>query len=151
MERSLASIEKVCAAVGDVVVRGRRKKPPWLFETDANIVDILRLGDDPGLDTGMLMSRGKYQELVKPRHAILNEYVHKHSGMKTFLHSCGSLYPIIPYLIEAGYDILNPIQTIARDMHSERLKKEFGKDITFWGWWLQHQNNIKPRSSTGSL
>lgn len=131
MERPLASLEKVCAAVGDVV-------------------DILRFGDDLGLDTGMFMSRDKYQELFKPRHTILNEYVHKHSEMKTFLHSCGSLYPIIPYLIEAGYDILNPIQTIARDMHSEHLKKSSERTLPF-GRWLQHQNDIRPRSSTGSL
>lgn len=114
MERHLASLEKVCAAVGDVV-------------------DILRFGDDLGMDTGMFMSREKYQELFKPRHTILNDYVHKHSNMKTFLHSCGSLYPIIPDLIEAGYDILNPVQTTARDMEPERLKKDFGMDITFWG------------------
>lgn len=114
MERHLATLEKVCAAVGDVV-------------------DILRFGDDLGIDTGMFMSKEKYQELFKPRHALLNAYVHKHSNMKTFLHSCGSLYPIIPDLIEAGYDILNPVQTTARDMEPERLKREFGKDITFWG------------------
>ena len=85
------------------------------------------------MDTGMFMSREKYRELFWPRHKQLNEYVHKHSGMKTFLHSCGSIYPIIPDLIEAGYDILNPVQTTARDMEPEKLKREFGKDITFWG------------------
>lgn len=114
MERHLQTLEKVCAAVGDVV-------------------DILRFGDDLGMDTGMFMSREKYRELFWPRHKQLNEYVHKHSGMKTFLHSCGSIYPIIPDLIEAVYDILNPVQTTARDMEPERLKREFGKDITFWG------------------
>ena len=66
-------------------------------------------------------------------HTKLNEYVHTHSNMKTLLHSCGSLYPIIPDLIDAGYDILNPVQTSARDMDPETLKREFGKDITFWG------------------
>lgn len=114
MERHLQTLEKVCGAVGDVV-------------------DILRFGDDLGMDTGMFMSREKYRELFWPRHKQLNEYVHKHSGMKTFLHSCGSIYPIIPDLIEAGYDILNPVQTTARDMEPEKLKREFGKDITFWG------------------
>lgn len=114
MIRHLASLEKVCAAVGDVV-------------------DILRFGDDLGMTTGMFMSREKYQHFFKPYHTKLNEYVHTHSNMKTLLHSCGSLYPIIPDLIDAGYDILNPVQTSARDMEPERLKREFGKDITFWG------------------
>lgn len=114
MERHLAMLEKVCAAVGDVV-------------------DILRFGDDLGMDTGMFMSVEKYRELFKPYHTKLNAYVHTHSSMKTFLHSCGSIYPVIPELIDAGYDILNPVQTSARDMDPARLKKEYGRDITFWG------------------
>ena len=114
MKTHLATLEKVCQAVGDVV-------------------DILRFGDDLGMDSNTFMSREKYQALFKPRHTILNDYVHKHSGMKTFLHSCGSIYPIIPDLIEAGYDILNPVQTSARLMDPKVLKREFGKDITFWG------------------
>lgn len=114
MVRHLATLEKVCESVGD-------------------IVDILRFGDDLGMDTGMFMSREKYQTLFKPYHTKLNEYVHKHSSMKTLLHSCGSLYPIIPDLIDAGYDILNPVQTTAYQMDPQVLKREFGKDITFWG------------------
>lgn len=114
MQRHLATLKNVCESVGD-------------------IVDILRFGDDLGMDTGMFMSREKYQTLFKPNHKKLNEYVHKHSSMKTFLHSCGSIYPIIPDLIDAGYDILNPIQTTAYQMDPETLKREFGKDITFWG------------------
>lgn len=114
MERHLETLKNVCESVGD-------------------IVDILRFGDDLGMDTGMFMSREKYQEHFKKHHTKLNEYVHTHSKMKTFLHSCGSIYPIIPDLIDAGYDILNPIQTTARQMDPEVLKREFGKDITFWG------------------
>ena len=114
MIRHLATLEKVCESVGD-------------------IVDILRFGDDLGMDTGMFMSREKYQELFKPYHRQLNEYVHKHSSMKTFLHSCGSIYPIIGDLIDAGYDVINPVQTTAYQMDPAVLKREFGKDITFWG------------------
>lgn len=114
MERHLATLEKVCESVGD-------------------IVDILRFGDDLGMDTGMFMSQEKYQTIFKPYHTQLNAYVHKHSKMKTLLHSCGSVYPIIGDLIDAGYDILNPVQTTARQMDPVTLKREFGKDITFWG------------------
>ena len=114
MIRHMATLEKVCAAVGDVV-------------------DILRFGDDLGMNSGLFMPPEKYRKLFKPRHMRLNEYVHRHSGMKTLLHSCGSLYPILPDLIEAGYDILNTEQTSARQMDPEVLKREFGRDITFWG------------------
>jgi uroporphyrinogen decarboxylase len=114
MVRHLTSLEKVCAAVGDVV-------------------DILRFGDDLGMDSNPFMSPEKYRSIFKPRHKTLCDYVHKHSGMKTFLHSCGSIYALLPDLIDAGYDIINPVQTSARDMDPARLKKEFGGDITFWG------------------
>ncbi len=114
MVRHLTMLEKVCDAVGDVV-------------------DILRFGDDLGMDTGMFMSLDTYRELFKPYHTKLNEYVHTHSNMKTFLHSCGAIFPVIGDLIGAGYDIINPVQTSARGMDPVKLKEEYGKDITFWG------------------
>ncbi len=114
MELHLNTLEKVCEAVGDVV-------------------DILRFGDDLGMDSGPFMSPEVYRKIFKPRHAKLCGYVKKHSGMHTFLHTCGSIYRLIPDLIEAGYDIINPVQTNCFEMEPERLKREFGKDITFWG------------------
>jgi uroporphyrinogen decarboxylase len=114
MEIHLDTLEKVCSAVGDVA-------------------DILRFGDDLGMDSGPFMSPQVYRKLFKPRHTTLCEYVHAHSQMHTFLHSCGSIYKLLPDLIEAGYDIINPVQINTRDMEPERLKREFGQDITFWG------------------
>ena len=114
MEQHLATLEKVCETVGD-------------------IVDILRFGDDLGMDKGPFMSPEVYRRLFKPRHKQLCEYVKKHSRMHTFLHSCGSIYKLIPDLIEAGYDIINPVQTNCVHMEPEKLKREFGQDITFWG------------------
>ncbi len=114
VQSHLATLEKVCRAVGDVC-------------------DILRFGDDLGMDSGPFMPPELYKKLFKRRHAAFNAYVHSHSGMKTFLHSCGSLYKLMPDLIEAGYDIINPVQTNCVDMEPERLKCEFGKDICFWG------------------
>lgn len=114
MECHLQTLEKVCRAVGDVC-------------------DILRFGDDLGMSSGLFMPPETYRKLFKPRHAKLNAYVHKNSQMKTFLHSCGSLYRIMPDLIDAGYDIINPVQTNCFEMDPERLKREFGDRITFWG------------------
>ena len=114
MEIHLETLRKVCNAVGDVV-------------------DILRFGDDLGMDSGPFMAPEIYRNLFKPRHKKLCDYVKKHSQMKTFLHSCGSIYRLMPDLIDAGYDIINPVQTTCFEMEPERLKKEFGSDITFWG------------------
>jgi len=114
MERHLATLEKVCRAVGDVA-------------------DVIRFGDDLGTDTGPFMQPDLYRRFFKPRHRILCDYVRAHSGMRTFLHSCGSIDLVIPDLIEAGFQVLNPVQTNARGMEPERLKRDFGKDIAFWG------------------
>ena len=114
MERHLAVLEQACRAVGDVA-------------------DIIRFGDDLGTNGGPFMSPNTYRSLFKPRHTILCDYVHKNSKMKTFLHSCGSIRALLPDLIEAGYDIINPVQTTCRGMEPDGLKKDFGKDICFWG------------------
>lgn len=114
MERHMKTLENVCNAVGDVV-------------------DILRFGDDLGMDQGPMIGPDVYRKLFKPRHKQLCEYVHKNSQMKTFLHSCGSIYSLMPDLIDAGYDVINPVQTTAMNMDPQKLKNEFGKDITFWG------------------
>ena len=114
LKRHLATLEKVCASVGD-------------------IVDIIRFGDDLGMTTGPFMDPDTYKMLFKPRHKQLCDYVKSHSQMHTFIHSCGSISPLMPDLIEAGIEIFNPVQTNAVDMEPEFLKREFGQDCTFWG------------------
>jgi len=104
-----------------------------VLESVGDLVDIVRFGDDLGMDNGPLMSPATYRAIFKPRHAALNAYVHERSELKTFLHSCGSLYDLLPDIVETGVDILNPVQISARDMEPEKLKAEFGSDITFWG------------------
>jgi uroporphyrinogen decarboxylase len=131
LEQHLMTLEKVCAAVGDVA-------------------DILRFGDDLGTDRGPFMSPKMYQKLFKPRHTQLNAYVHQHSQMRTYLHSCGSIHKLMPDLIEAGYDIINPVQITAKDMEPERLKKDFGKDITFWGGGCDTRH-ILPRATPAEV
>jgi len=114
MESHMKSLEKTIEAVGDVV-------------------DIIKFGDDLGTTNGPFMSVEMYQEFFKPRHRQLCDYVKANSSAHTMLHCCGGVYELIPELIEAGFEILNPVQINAVNMEPERLKKEFGKDIVFWG------------------
>lgn len=118
LKRHLATLEKVCDAVGD-------------------LVDIIRFGDDLGMTSGPFMDADTYRLLFKPRHKILCDYVKEHSQMHTFIHSCGSISSLMPDLIEAGIEIFNPVQTNAWQMEPEFLKKEFGKDCTFWGGGIE--------------
>ncbi|MCX6080597.1 MAG: methyltransferase [Chloroflexi bacterium] len=114
LERHLQSLEKICQSVGD-------------------IVDLVRFGDDLGTNLGPFMAPATYRKLFKPRHKILTDYVKAHSRMIPFLHSCGSIYKLLPDLIEAGFEVINPVQTNTKDMEPARLKREFGSSLTFWG------------------
>jgi uroporphyrinogen decarboxylase len=109
-------------------------------------VQILVVGDDLGMQSGPQISRAMYREFFLPRHKRIYSFAKQHSGAHIFLHSCGGLYQLIPDLIEAGVEILNPVQTSARNMSPERLKREFGRDLTFWGGGCDTQR-VLPRGT----
>jgi uroporphyrinogen decarboxylase len=97
-------------------------------------VQIVELADDVGTQRGPMFSPKLYQELILEKHAFLARIVKKKAPQAKFmLHSCGSVKAFIPYFIEAGFDILNPVQPRARDMEPARLKAEFGREISFLG------------------
>ncbi len=96
-------------------------------------VQIIQMGDDLGTQLALEISPRLYREVFKPRQKLIFETVKKRSGPPIFLHSCGAIADILPDLIEVGVEIINPVQTSARGMDPARLKREFGKDIVFWG------------------
>jgi len=110
------------------------------LEAVGDYVQIIQFGDDLGTQDRPQMSLQMYQKYLKPGHKKLYQHVHDNSDCAVFLHSCGSIYPLIPDLIEAGVDILNPVQTSAKDMDPKQLKAEFGDQITFWGGGCDTQN-----------
>lgn len=99
-------------------------------------------GTDFGTQRGPFISLDSYRELYKPFHKRINDLVHRKSQWKTFIHSCGSVYQFIPDFIDAGFDILNPVQCSASEMDAVRLKREFGKQITFWGGGVDTQKTL---------
>lgn len=99
-----------------------------------DLVDIVFTGDDLGAQSGPQISPATYREVVKPRHARFFDLIHEicpHA--KVALHSCGSIYLLLDDLIDAGVDVINPIQVRARDMDPARLKREYGDRLSFWG------------------
>jgi uroporphyrinogen decarboxylase len=96
-------------------------------------VQIIQMGDDLGSQQATIISPKVYREVFKPRQKILFERIRRRRGIHLFLHSCGSIAAILPDLIEIGVEIINPVQTSARGMDPAALKREFGKDLTFWG------------------
>jgi len=89
--------------------------------------------DDGGTQRGGLIAPELFAEMIKPHYKRLCDWVHANTAWKTFLHSCGSIYDYIPHWIEAGIDILNPVQISAANMEPERLKQQFGDNLVFWG------------------
>jgi uroporphyrinogen decarboxylase len=94
------------------------------------------------------MSPALYRRLIKPTHARMVQAIKKF-GKPVLLHSCGSVAAFIPDLVEIGIDALHPVQVTARDMDTARLKKEFGRDITFWGGIDTHR--VLPRGTTAEV
>ncbi len=96
-------------------------------------LDVVVVSDDLGTQMAPILSPELYRKLIKPYHKKLYSWIKKKSGAFLFMHSDGSIYRLIPDLIEAGIDILNPIQVTAAEMDSRSLKKEFGDALVFWG------------------
>ncbi|MDH7499946.1 MAG: uroporphyrinogen decarboxylase family protein [candidate division NC10 bacterium] len=96
-------------------------------------LDIIRAGDDLGTQGQPLLSPALYREMIKPYHREFFSFLKEHTDAALMFHSCGNVYPLIPDLIEAGVDILNPIQVSAKDMEPARLKREFGDRLAFSG------------------
>lgn len=99
-------------------------------------------GTDFGHQSGQFCSVQTYRTLYKPFHKAVNDKIHALTPWKTFIHSCGAVYPLIPEFIEAGFDILNPVQCSAQGMDPRQLKAEFGNDIVFWGGGVDTQKTL---------
>lgn len=89
--------------------------------------------DDAGTQRGGVMTPDLFAEMIAPHYKRVCDWVHTHTNWKALLHSCGSIYHYIPHWIDAGIDILNPVQISAANMEPERLMREFKEKIVFWG------------------
>ena len=98
-----------------------------------HLVDAVSIGDDMGIQTQAFMSTDLYRRMVKQHHKRYIDAIRRHSSAYVVLHSDGAIFDLIPDLIDAGVQVLNPIQTNAVGMDPERLKSEFGRDLRFWG------------------
>jgi len=96
-------------------------------------IDVIVFGDDLGGQNGPLLSPKMYREFFKPRHSQLWRRAKQRSDAKVMLHCCGGVRSLLPDLIDAGLDAINPVQISCRGMEGSELKREFGKDLTFWG------------------
>jgi uroporphyrinogen decarboxylase len=114
VEIHLANLERFLGAVGDSI-------------------DVILFGDDLGMQTGPFISRKMYREFFKPRHSTMWNRAKQLANVKVMLHTCGGIRELLPDLIEAGLDAMNPVQTSCQGMDPAELKAEFGREMVFWG------------------
>ena len=104
-----------------------------------HLVDVVVEADDLGGQNAPLMSPRTYRTLIQPRHRRLFSFIKEQAPVKVFYHTCGAVRKLIPDLIDAGIDILNPVQISAAGMDLRELKQEFGRDLVFWGGGVDTQ------------
>jgi uroporphyrinogen decarboxylase len=115
----------------------------WAVPFLGDDIAVVMYADDFGMQTGPAISKTMFNRYFKPWYAKIFDTIKRHGPhMRIFFHTCGSSRYVIPDLIEAGIDILNPVQTGAYDMDPVRLKQDFGKDITFWGGGINTQKTL---------
>ena len=100
---------------------------------------VYTCGTDFGHQTGQFCSPAVFRDVWTPSYRKVNDWIHANTTWKIIKHSCGAVAPLIPCFIEAGFDVLNPVQVSAVDMDAKRLKTEFGRDLSFWGGGIDTQ------------
>lgn len=124
LDCALKNLEKAAAILGDTV----------------QVAYVC--GTDFGTQKSPFCSVELFDSLYAPYYRAVNDWIHTHTKWLTFKHSCGSIRSLIPRLIDAGFDCLNPVQWTAGDMDREGIKREFGKHIVFWGGGIDTQRTL---------
>jgi uroporphyrinogen decarboxylase len=120
----------------------------WLIENNfQNRVNVISECDDLGTQTSTLLEPDYLRKTIIPRFGFLWSHIRRRlPHIKIFMHTCGSVRVLLPDLIKAGLDIYNPVQFTAANMELEGLKKDFGKDLVFWGGGVNTQSTLKNAS-----
>ncbi len=114
-----------------------------LYEAIGERATIIQTnGTDFGTQNGPFCGPAKYRELYLPYQKRVNDWIHQHTKWKTFMHCCGGIAPLLDLVVEAGFDILNPVQCSARGMDPRALKKNYGDRLVFWGGGVDTQKTL---------
>jgi len=114
-----------------------------LYEAVGDKITVIQTnGTDFGTQNGPFISPDQYRDMFLPYQKRLHDWIHENTPWKTFMHCCGGIYPLLDCVVEAGFDILNPVQCSAADMDPRRLKKEYGDKLVFWGGGVDTQKTL---------
>ncbi|MTI60525.1 MAG: methyltransferase [Firmicutes bacterium] len=114
-----------------------------IYEVVGNKISLVFIsGTDFGTQNGPFISPDMYRELYKPFHQRVNDWIHHNTEWKTFIHSCGSIMALLDDIIDAGFDVLNPVQCSAAGMDPNDLKNKYGDQVVFWGGGVDTQKTL---------
>ena len=119
-------------AVNEKVLEFYLKANRIFYEATKGKLHAVLIGNDMGSQRGLMISPELVRRFVIPGCRRLTEQAHSY-GLKVIYHSCGAISDIIPDLIDAGVDIIHPIQALAAGMEPEGLKEKFGDRVSFCG------------------
>lgn len=117
----------------DRIVEAHLKNLEHFLGVVGQFIDIIVFGDDLGMQSGPQISPAMYREFFKPRHKLMWSRAKQLADVKIMLHCCGGVRELLPDLIDAGLDAINPVQISCSGMEVGSLKAEFGKEMVFWG------------------
>ena len=103
------------------------------LKATGDLIDGVSFADDMGIQTQSFMSQELYVSMVKPHHSRFVRTLRRHTKARIIMHSDGAIYDLLPEIIDCGVEVINPVQVNADGMDPERLKREFGRDLSFWG------------------
>lgn len=116
----------------DRVQERLRERLTRVLDAGGDTIDMVEYNDDVGGQSGLVMSPAMWRQYLRPRIARVFELIHSRGKIVRY-HSCGSIRPIIPDLVDIGLQVLNPIQPLAAAMDPIELKREFGQELTLHG------------------
>ncbi len=129
----LVSNQKIAQCIMENLVNTFIKRFDKYNQHVGKYIQIINVNDDLGMEDRTIISPELYRKMVKPYQKMLYRHIKDNCNAYLFLHTDGSVYELIQDFIEIGVDILNPVQFTCKNMDLKKLKKEFGRDITFWG------------------
>jgi uroporphyrinogen decarboxylase len=142
----LLSDEGMAAKLLDYLVQGYCRRVDRMAPFLKDKIDVVLFNDDLGTQHGPMLSPSLYRQMIKPRQKEFFGYAKERLGKPILFHSCGSVREFIPDLIEVGVDALNPVQLSADGMQLKELKRDFGKEITFWGGGVDTQTVLNRKT-----
>ena len=114
-----------------------------IYERIGNQIDAVFIcGTDFGTQDSTFCSPDQFSELYLPYYKRINDWMHQYTAWKSFKHSCGAVESFMPLFIEAGFDIINPVQINAKGMDPRHLKNTYGKELVFWGGGVDTQKML---------